>query len=140
MSAFLVSDLHINIVHHYFITCELSAIYSPEHGSCLGEIAESCGFPYMSAKEAFKLANILAVNKLYAHECQDDFNKFENKLEKVEPLQLIKLIDCLMYQCAEFSKEDTSKNALFVNRVIDVLQTFKLNVISKLTSPYKWTV
>lgn len=140
MSAFLVSDLHINIIHHYFITGEHSSLNASGNGTRLGELAESCGFPYMSAKEAFKLANILAVNKRYAHECEDGFNQFEKKLEKVEPLQLIKLIDCLIYQCSEFSNEDMSKNAVFVNKVIDVLQNFKNNVLAKLTNPYKWTV
>ena len=141
MSAFLCSDAHIFTIAKGLIGQEFTQRQPSNEGYTLGEKSESLGFKWLSTAEAIKLANLIGLRDRYKDlEFTEDDLQMVGASKSVEPLGMVKLIDCLVYQCDQFDSTDTSKDAEFVRFVSRELKSYQKGIINKLTDSFQWSI
>ena len=108
MSAYVVSDLHINTLVSWAAKHEV-VLYSPERISVKAEPERIAGLLYT--------ANVESVNSRYSEdEISDDF-RFERMRTLPEPLTIIKLCHCLDYQSNEVSDYEKTIGAAILRTI-----------------------
>ena len=108
MSAYVVSDLHINTLVSWAAKHNVT-LYSPVRISIQAEPERIAGLLYT--------ANVESVNSRYSEDEMSDAFRFEGVRSLPEPVTIIKLCHCLDYQSNEVTDYDETIGAAILRAI-----------------------